>query len=255
MLYLDKLLPLLVYPLGLSLILWLLALVLWRLGWGKWAAKLAVVAAGWLWLWSLPVVSDALRASLERQFPNQPADQADEADVIVLLGGGISPAPRDWPYPDLNRAADRIWHAARLFHAGKAPVIIVSGGLSPRETANSEADAMSQLLVDLGVPSEAIVFEDQSRTTRENAVYTARLLEARGHQRVLLVTSALHMPRALATFRAVGIEALPAATDFEVTPSSPDLRRWLPNSGSLDASTRAMKEYLGLWVYRWRGWG
>ena len=257
MFYLDKLLPLFVYPLGLSLMLMLLALVLRLLGRGKLGMGLAVLAACWLWIWSMPVASDRLRASLEFQAPLEYARDVAEGDVIVLLGGGISPAPPDWPYPDLNRAGDRVWHAARLFHAGKAPVVIASGGGSPwREAEQTEAEAMRTLLVDLGVPAESILLEDQSRNTRENAVLTARLLEAQGLDRVLLVTSALHMPRSLATFRAAGIEATPAATDFEVlpSPSARDLRHWLPNAGALEGSTRAMQEYLGIWVYWLRGW-
>ena len=88
----------------------------------------------------------------------------------------------------------------------------------------------------------------------ENALYTAEILEAQGMGPVLLVTSALHMPRALATFRAAGVDAIPAATDFEVMPRPRVLLDWLPDAEALAASTRALKEYLGLWVYRYRGW-
>ena len=102
--------------------------------------------------------------------------------------------------------------------------------------------------------ASAVLLETDSATTRGNAVYTAQLLEDRGLERVLLVTSALHMERALATFRAAGVEAWPAPTDFEVEPLPPDLLRWLPDAQALADSTRALKEYLGLWVYRWRGW-
>jgi uncharacterized SAM-binding protein YcdF (DUF218 family) len=70
----------------------------------------------------------------------------------------------------------------------------------------------------------------------------------------LLVTSALHMPRALATFRALGVDTIPAPTDFEAVPQPFHPLRWLPDAETLAASTQAIKEYLGLWVYRWRGW-
>ncbi|WP_246828376.1 YdcF family protein [Ectothiorhodospira sp. PHS-1] len=148
-----------------------------------------------------------------------------------------------------------MWHGARLYHADRAPWVIVSGGSVPwRERERVEAHAMREFLVDLGVPASAVWLETDSATTRGNAVYTAQLLEDRGLERVLLVTSALHMERALATFRAAGVEAWPAPTDFEVEPLPADLLRWLPDAQALADSTRGLKEYLGLWVYRWRGW-
>jgi uncharacterized SAM-binding protein YcdF (DUF218 family) len=255
MLYLDKLLSQLAYPLGFSLCLTLLALLLFGLRRRRWGAAVLTLSLLWLGLWSLPVVSDALRRSLEGQFANRSVADLPTADAIVVLGGGITPAPPDWPYPDLGQGADRVWHAARIYRAGKAPRVILSGGRLPwlGERA-SEAVAMRQLLTDLGVPPDAVQIEEHSRSTYENARHTAQLLEQQKLQQVLLVTSALHLPRALATFRAAGINALPAPTDFEVMPQPPHLLRWLPDAQALADSTRALKEYLGLWVYRWRGW-
>lgn len=109
---------------------------------------------------------------------------------------------------------------------------------------------MREFLADLNVPPDALLIEDSSASTRENAVFTAGLLNERGIDRVLLVTSALHMQRALATFRAVGIDAAPAAADFEVMPEPNQILRWLPDAAALADSTRALKEYLGFWVYQ-----
>ncbi|MBK1674996.1 hypothetical protein CKO35_17295 [Ectothiorhodospira shaposhnikovii] len=255
MLYLDKLLAQLAYPLGLLFLLALLALLLWLIRWRRTGAGVLCLGLAWVWLWSMPVASDALRASLESRFEYVPADALPEADAVVVLGGGINVGPPQWPYPNLGPAADRVWHGARLYHADRAPWVIVSGGSVPwRERERVEAHAMREFLVDLGVPASAVLLETDSATTRGNAVYTARLLEDKGLERVLLVTSALHMERALATFRAAGVEAWPAPTDFEVEPLPADLLRWLPDAQALADSTRALKEYLGLWVYRWRGW-
>jgi uncharacterized SAM-binding protein YcdF (DUF218 family) len=255
MLYLDKILAQLAYPLGFSLCLTLLALLLIGLRRRRWSATLLALSLLWLGLWSLPVVSDALRCSLEGQYPQQAVADLPTADAVVVLGGGITPTPPDWPYPDLGRGADRIWHAARIYRAGKAPQVIISGGHLPwLGERTSEAVAMRQFLSDLGVPADAVLIEDQSRSTYENALQTAQLLKQHLIQQVLLVTSALHMPRALATFRAAGIDALPVPADFEVMPEPPHLLRWLPDAEALFNSTQALKEYLGLWVYRWRGW-
>jgi uncharacterized SAM-binding protein YcdF (DUF218 family) len=255
MLYLDKLLSQLAYPLGLSILMAVLGLVL--LIAGRRRSGLLTLSTGilWLTLWSIPIVSDALRLSLEDRFANEPVAALPAAAAVVVLGGGIRGGPPDWPDPDLGRASDRVWHAARIYHAGKAVRVIVSGGSMPwAGERRSEADAMVGFLADLGVPPDAILLEGRSRNTRENALFTAEILRAEGMGRVLLVTSALHMARALATFRAAGIDAVPAATDFEVMPEPTHFIRWLPDAEALSDSTRALKEYVGWWVYRWRGW-
>lgn len=255
MLYLDKLMSQLAYPLGLSLALCLLALVLQAFGRRRLGGAAVFLAVLWLGGWSLPAVSNALRLSLEGRFANTPVAALPQADVVVVLGGGMGVGPPDWPYPDLGSAADRVWQGARILRAGKARWVIVSGGSVPWSgERGSVAEATRALLVDLGVPAEAVLLEGRSLNTRQNALYSADLIRARGFQRVLLVTSALHMARALETFRAVGIEAIPAPTDFEVMPEPAHLLAWLPDAEALAAGTRALKEYLGLWMYRWRGW-
>lgn len=254
-LYFDKLLTQLAYPLGLSLTLCLLGLLLLAVGRRRWGAGAVAAAVAWLWVWSLPAVSDALCGSLEGRFADRPVAELPTAQAAVVLGGGIESARPGWVYPNLGPAADRIWQAARLYRAGNVPRLILSGGsqdwLGERPT---EAQAMRGLLTDLGVPESALVLEERSRNTRENALYSAERLRSLGIGQVLLVTSALHMPRALAAFRAVGIEALAAPTDFEVMPEPAHPLRWLPDAQALERSTRALKEYLGWAVYRWRGW-
>ena len=222
----------------------------------RWIAKLAaMLGALWIGVFSLPVVADQLRLSLEGHFPEQPAGQLPQADAVVVLGGAVQPSMAAAGYPNLGAAVDRVWHAARIYHAGRAQRVIVSGGNLPWDgSAISEAASIRSLLVELGVPEGAIVLEQLSRTTRENALFTKELLEAVGLKRVLLVSSALHMRRALGTFRALGVDALPAPTDFEATRRDRQVLDWLPDAEALAASSRALKEYLGYLVYRWRGW-
>ncbi|HYW91997.1 MAG TPA: YdcF family protein [Gammaproteobacteria bacterium] len=256
MLYLQKIITQLAYPLDASLLLAIIAvLVLWagrrRLGLGC-----LVLAIAWAWLWSTPVVSNALRLTLEHRYPDKPVAQYARADAIVVLGGALVPAvPPKFPYPDLLPEADREWQAARLYHAGKAPLVIASGGRLPWLGVNTpEAVAMRKFLVALGVPAGAIVLETHSRTTRQNAVDVKPILERLDVHKVLLVTSALHMPRALATFRGEGIDAVPAPTDFDVRPRPYNLLSFLPDSDALANSAQALHEYAGMFVYHLRGW-
>jgi uncharacterized SAM-binding protein YcdF (DUF218 family) len=150
------------------------------------------------------------------------------------------------PYADLSSVADRVWHAARLYHAGKAPLLVLSGGNAPG--AVSEAEAMRLFLLDLGVPASAMLLEKDSGNTRQNASLSAALLAQRGVTRVLLVTSALHMARASGHFEAAGLSVVPVATDHESLNQLPG-SRFLPSAEALDDSGRAMKEWLGhrLW--------
>lgn len=254
MLYASKILAQLVYPLTLCLVLVPLGLLLRKIL-PKIGTTLAAFGFLWLLVWSLPMPSFWLRSGLEQQYFESPAEDFPTADAIVVLGGGMEGAREYWRgSPDLNSAADRVWFGARLYHAGRAPRIILSGGTARwSKSPVPEAQAMAELCEALGVPREALILEERSRTTWENAAETRSILQAHGFGRVLLVTSALHMPRAVETFTRFGIEVIPAATDFEaVPPLEQGLLQWLPDTEALDGSTRAIKEYLGWLAYSFR---
>ncbi len=248
MLELQKLITSLAMPLGTALSLGLVALGAAALARRRLAMAAGAGALAWLWLWSTPVVSDWLRGYIERQVPALPVYALPPADAIIVLGGGMSGALSPWrPYPDMGSAADRVWHAARLFHAGKAPRVVLIGGAGPFPTATGdEATAMAALLADLGVPAAALVLKTESRTTTENALASAPILSTLGARRVLLVTSALHMPRALVTYRIQGVEVIAAPTDIEVVPTPFYAMRGMPSASALDGSSRAIHELLGL---------
>ena len=113
---------------------------------------------------------------------------------------------------------------------------------------------MADLLAEWGVPREAILLEEGSRTTSENAAATAQRLRAKGVRRVLLVTSSIHMRRALASFRAEGLEPLPSPCDATVAgPEATGPFAWLPDPDALSRTHRALKEWLGLLWYRATG--
>ena len=170
------------------------------------------------------------------------------ADLVVVLGGGVTPATAFRPAPDLVRSADRVWFAARLFHAGKAPLVLASGGWRRDGSTQSEAQAMGEFLAALGVPHSAILLEGNSRDTNGNARYVARWAATLPERpRILLVTSALHMPRALLEFKAAGLDVVPAPTDYEARTLPPGILRFLPDADMLSASSRAFTEVVG-WV-------
>ncbi len=260
-LYLSKLLPLLIYPLGLACVLMIFALVtLWKrprlAGFAISLALIVLLVAGNSW------TARYLARSLEWQYV--PTTELPNADAVVVLGGATRPATSPRPGVELNEGGDRLLYAAMLYQQKKAPFIVLSGGrIEWLGNGSSESADMAAIMHQLGVPTSAIIEEPNSRNTYENAVNVRKILEARGIRQVLLVTSAMHMPRSLLIFKHLEIAAIPAPTDFLVsnyelqelqnTPQS-KLLYLLPEAGCLELLTRALKEYVGLVVYRWRGW-
>lgn len=261
--YLSKILPVFVYPIGLVCFLGLAGLFLSRYPRGQKGVWLTAVTL--LWLASSRVGMVALVRPLETYVTApQPIPQAE---VIVVLGGSTRAHLSPRPMVDLNEAGDRLIYAAWLYQQGVAPRVLLSGGnvtwLS-RGATDSEASEMAELLPLMGVPASALWLEDQSRNTYENAVNGRTLLDKAGIHRLVLVTSALHMPRAKALFEAQGFEVIPAPTDFMVTDR--EMAQWreggiplflfnlTPTADNLALTTHALKEYLGLLVYWLSGW-
>lgn len=194
------------------------------------------------------------RKGLESHYDYLPVDEVPTADAIVVLGGAFSNDPT-WPYPSAGGSIDRYWHGARLYHAGRAPVVILSGGRHPSRPDNlSEAESGVLFLMDMGVPREALRLDNQSRTTHDHIRYLQPMLAEAGIERLLVVTSATHMRRAEAVFRQAGLNVVPVATGFSVS-SDPvvTVRRYLPSISGLSGSTRVVHERVGYWVYRMRG--
>lgn len=260
-LYLSKLLPLFLYPLGLASLLMLVALVtLWKRP--RWAATAIALALIVLLVGSNGWVSRSLVRSLESQ--NIPSGELPNAEAIVVLGGSTKPAFPPRPLVDLSEEGDRLLYGAQLYQQKKAPLVVVAGGrINWHGSGPPESEDMATILNLIGVPTAAIIQESNSLNTYENAVNVRKILDARGIHQVLLVTSAMHMPRSLLIFKRQGIAAIPAPTDFLVTDN--DLREirntpqatllnLLPDTDRLHQFTRALREYIGLVVYRLRGW-
>ena len=258
---LSKFLPLFFYPLGLVCIFLIFALVLRE----KERTRNILVAAsiGILWLSSTSLVSNNLARSLEwRYFP--PKD-IPSAEVMVVLGGGTDANVYPRPGVEINGAGDRVLYAALIYKEGKASHLLLSGGEITwmNATSSTPADEMAEILQSLGVPKNALWLENRSQNTHENAVFSKAILDEKGINKILLVTSAMHMPRAVALFQKLGLEVIPLPVDYSVTQAdiSWNDQDWLgqvfgllPSTGNLSATTNALKEYLGIFTYWLRGW-
>ena len=264
MYFLNKIVGGLLNPLVIGLVMVVASgLCLWR-NWRKTGFGLLIGAVAWLWLWSTPMTYRWLGGSLESEWPVVKAEDAPTADAIVLLGGGMGSNTNVYPYAEMWNGADRVWHAARLYKAGKAPVVIPTGA--------GERESSVPLLLDLGVPESAIRVEPEARNTEENAKFVEKILatkdtknaksedaggsdSARVKKRVLLVTSAWHMRRSVLMYRkyAPNLEIIPAAADYEATVNTSHpfcFKDIWPDTNALFANSYIFKEYLGYWGYR-----
>lgn len=261
-LFLSKLLPLLIYPLGLTCLLLGLALIwLWKFP----RRSLIAIAAALLVLFctSNPLIASNLVKTLEWQY--LPPDPVPAAEAIVVLGGSTRPMSPPRPWIEVQEAGDRILYGVKLYQDGLAPLIVFTGGrINWKDAADkSEAEDMTELALAMGVPERNIVRENESLNTHQNAVNTAKILQQRQIDTILLVTSAMHMPRSIAIFKKQGFNVIAAPTDYWVSKDSLAAMRGisfgtflnvLPDTEALDFFTRALKEYIGIGVYRLRGW-
>ncbi|GAA5075218.1 YdcF family protein [Lysobacter panacisoli] len=241
---LQKFAVVLTYPPALTLLLLFAATALLLLRQHRTGMVVAVLAMAWSGLLSIPVASDWVRGRLEQRYRVVEERELPQADAIVVLGGGSS-------YRWINRpnvSADdlessRLAAGARAWLAGRAPVVILSGGGdNGGERDASEARRMAHAIGRLGVPESALLLEDQSRNTRDNARYTAALADEHGFHRVLLVTSSLHMPRAVLQFSNENVDVIPVPVP-ERARRDRWTQRWIPSRSALWRSGRAIKEF------------
>lgn len=234
----------LTYPPVASLCLWALGAIVAIVRLRRLALALAILGVAWTLVWSIPWCSEQLRAALSRSEPAVAEADLPQADAIVVLGGGHYDGwmERGSVDPDDLRHS-RLAAGARAWLAGRAPSIILSGGGGGR--GPSEAETMAAAIAKAGIPASALMLEQGSDNTRDNARLTAALARRHGMRKILLVTSSVHMPRASLLFRNAGAEVVPVPVP-EGKLGSGWRKRWLPSPGALWRSGRALKEYAGL---------
>jgi len=254
--YASKILSSFSDPVSVTLLLAIAALV----GWRNRSRSFALLFLLTILLGSLswPPVAVLLIGTLEDQYRDEGIAAVAPAQAIVVLGGSLKMPSGEHSASGLGETSDRLLVAFRLYRAGKAPLVVCSGGNNPLLggfTARPEGEGMCGLLEEWGVPKDALVVEGASINTRENAVESRSLLAERGIVRIVLVTSAVHMPRAAAAFEKVGFEVEPAPADFRAGWGKlPSIFRWMPSPTSLVDSSAVLHEWIGLWAYRLRGW-
>jgi len=256
MFLLKKILAPFFYPV--SLCLGILILGLWFL----WATRrprlgkgLVTLGTVLLLLLSAPGISRQTLLPLESRYPallhpetvSWGENRGTSPKWIVVLGGGHVSDPRLPANSQISVAAlGRVVEGVRLYHAIPGSRLLLSGGVVFDPVP--EAEVMARIAVLLGVKPQDISLETDSRDTAAEAEIIAKMI---GREKIILVTSAMHMPRSMALFRKQGLEPIPAPTDFRVRETQgPVIAKVFPRGASLSEVETAAHEYLGLaWAW------
>ena len=249
MLYLHKILPALVLPLGLCILL-LGAALFWR------KRILVLIPLMILLLASNPVVSSFLLSRLENQFPKVEIVDCPNADAIVVLSGILGDKRSSPESLELNwgEAFDRFDAGVRLFQAGKARWLILTDPRLPWDNSGNspEGRELSRAATERGVPAARILLLGPIGNTAEETTLVAREAKTRGWQQIILVTTAWHMPRAAYLSSIRNLKIIPYPVDFQTSAERgrTSWLSWVPSAKALAHTEIYFREILGQGYYR-----
>lgn len=250
MIILSKILPLVVLPVGITLILLGTGLALRR-------RALVIAAAVVLWVGSMPIVSGGLNRMIEGGAVRVPAASVPLADAIVVLSTGRSTAPGPEAVSEWQDA-DRFFGGLELLEAGRAPVIVFTGGaVAWQQGGPLEGDILGAQARAMGVPPERILTTGTIFNTADEAAAVSALMKQRqpGTPRIILVTSAFHMPRARRQFEHAGLSVTAFPVDFAGSSvGGMGVLGVLPTAIALADTQSALREFYGRVYYRFKPW-
>lgn len=214
---------------------------------------LATVPLALLTICSLPVVGYWALASLEWQYES--VDRVpDGVETIVVLSGYAFPPDPSRPEPLLGIDSQlRCLQALRLYREKRCLIVVSGGRVNADDPGPALGELMKAFLLDYGVAEEDIAVEGQSSNTYENARDTAELLTPLGMRQIVLVTTASHLPRAVACFEAQGLTVTPSGCDQQAGRFPGSATAWIPSTAGLSAVHAAFHEWAGMCLYYVKG--
>ncbi len=245
--YIHTILPMFVMPTGITILLVVIGLVLRR----RALCWMGIIV---LWLASTSLVGHAIMRAAEGWQVRQPLSAMPVVQAIVVLSEGRVQPPGDSTVSEWTDA-DRFYGGVALYKANKAPLLIFTGGWSPRQpNAKSEGEVLIGYAMDFGIPRDHMLTTAKVVSTDEEVRAVADLLADRAGAstapRVLLVTSAFHMRRAQMLFARAGVETTPFPVDFKVSAGKTfTLRGFMPNAADLKRTETALREFYGFLFY------
>ena len=243
-LVLHKLLPLVVSPLGLVVLLVALSVILRHRG-------PALIGLIMLLVCSIPMTADRLWGALEADYPYRSIESVEDADAIVVLSGMLGwLETEDTVVPQWTETTDRLFAGVDLLNAGKAPLIIFTRAQNPWRKLPPEGDQLAKRAIAMGVQERQILLTGTVTNTADEADEVKALMDLGGIKRIILVTSAFHMPRARMLFDRAGVDSAPYPTDFRSSLERGDWTSLIPSAGGLHKTSEAVREFIGRLYYR-----
>jgi uncharacterized SAM-binding protein YcdF (DUF218 family) len=244
MLFLHKLLPIFVLPLGWVVFLLLLGLIRKR----RWPVIAAVAV---LYVSSMPLVGSTLFRRLESAYPPTGLDVVEKADALVVLGGIFGPSAQPGVLPNISESGERLEAGIQLWEKKRAPWLVFTGGRVPWDKGHEvEGERGAQVAKSRGIPAAHIVVTAEVGNTADEARVVEALMRERGWKKIILVTSAWHLPRAARQFRNAGVDFVPFPVDYQIDPKAPiTLLDFLPSAGGLRQTELALREWYGIAFY------
>ena len=243
MLFLHKLLPLIVSPLGLVVFFLLISILVRRRG-------PAVVGLLVLLVSALPLTADRLWEALEADYPYRPIESVENANAVVVLSGLLGGIETDEGVVTQWGDADRFMAGVDLVKAGKAPLIIFTRGQWPWLNLPPEGEVLAKRALMMGVSSSQILLTGVVTNTADEADEVRSLMDLAGLETVILVTSSFHMPRAKMLFDRAGVASVPYPTDFKSSGGRSDWMSYIPSADGLNDTSKAVREMIGRLYYR-----
>ena len=242
MIYFHKILPLIFSPL-----FFIISLIIFGLIIGS--KKISLTGVIILVILSIPIVSDKLIAYLESDYELIKPSKVESADAIVVLSGMVKTIQtKNGLDYEWGEAADRIFAGIDLFKSNKAPVLILTGGKLPWSIGVPEGEYLRDVAIDLGVPKKDILITENVENTDQEAKAIKKILLL-DNPKVILVTSAFHMPRAQLIFEAAGINVIPFPVDFIIGAEKLTFMSFIPSAGSFSSTSFFVREMIGRTYY------
>ena len=243
MIYLHKLLPLLVSPLG--VIAFLLCINLWLK-----KRSLTFFTLILLLIFSFPLTARLIWQGLEKEYPYAEIQALKSHDAVIVLSGmlhqfeakGVMQA--QWSDPD------RFFSGLEILRQEKAKNIIFTGGKMPWSNARAEGEVLREVALMMGVSGEKVKLSGYASNTAEEALVVARLMNEKKFKSAILVTSSFHMPRAIQLFNKAGVNVEAYSTDFKVSGTSVDWLDYIPSAEGFRNTSNGIREYIGRLYYQ-----
>jgi uncharacterized SAM-binding protein YcdF (DUF218 family) len=242
MIYLHKILPLIFSPLFFIITLIIFGLILS-------SKKISFAGVAILVIFSMPIVSGKLIAYLESDYELIKPSKVESADAVVVLSGMVKTIQtKNGLDYEWGEAAYRIFAGIDLFKSNKAPVLVLTGGKLPWSIGVPEGEYLRDVAIDLGVPKKDILLTENVENTDQEAKAIKKLLLL-DNPKIILVTSAFHMPRAQLVFEAAGVNVIPSPVDFIVGAGKLTFMSFIPSAGSFASTSFFVREMIGRIYY------